>query len=65
MVKGQSQTAGLSKHGVCSIFLDPFAGKLPYLVQWMSLEGRWFLIMLWSKVKVKLLVFEKMLSAQY
>ena len=55
MVKGQNQTAGLNV--VSSIFLDPFAGKLPSLVQWLH-DAHW-----WSRSK--LLVFEKMLSAQY
>ena len=40
MVKGQGQAAGLCPNVVCSIFLDPFDGKLPNLIQWMPLEIR-------------------------
>ena len=48
---------------VCSMSLDPCAWKLPISVQWMSLKSRFEVT--WSKVKVKLLVFEKSLSTQY
>ena len=48
MVKRQGQTAGLCSNVVCSISLDPFAGKLPNLKQWMSLESRWSLLISWS-----------------
>ena len=40
-VKDQGQTAGPWKYVVCAISLDPFAGKLSNLVQWMPLESRY------------------------
>ena len=50
------------------ISFDPFAWKILNLVQWMPLESRFTPInfqVSWSKVKVKQLVFEKMLFIQY
>ena len=45
-VKGQGQTTDLwNKNAVRSIFLDPFAGKLLNLVQWMYLVSRWPILM--------------------
>ena len=40
MAKGQGQTDGLGINDVCSISVDPFAGKLPNLVHGMPLESR-------------------------
>ena len=61
------KTAGLWKNVGCSISPEPYAGKLLNTAQWMPLESRWPILMSrsWSKVKVKLLVFETNLSAQY
>ena len=53
---------------VHSIVFDPFAWMLLNLVQWIPLESRYaylFIQVTWSKVKVKLLVFEQMMSVQF
>ena len=49
---------------VHSISFDPFASNLPNLVQCIPLASKYFLVTR-SKVKVKLLVFAKLLSTQY
>ena len=61
MVQGQSQTADSVRS------IATFAGKLPNLIQLMPVAGVTALNfkVTWAKVKVKRLVFQKSLSAQY
>ena len=65
MVKGQGQIAGLYTNDVPSVSFDPFVPKLGTV----DAPREWICPMnfqvTWSKVKVKLLVVEKMLSTQY
>ena len=58
-VKGHCQTANPSTNVFRSISLDRFPGNVPISVHWMQVESRWSLSMFKSKIKVKLLVFEK------